>query len=116
MARIMLSESVLIAIFAFIVLMCHDHRKWRKTFTHSLSESTANGADLLSQATESINFIADMVDEGSSPLASPAKASPAGLDPQSIITQLIMSKMGMSPEHAESQVRALQSETEPPQE
>jgi hypothetical protein len=113
----MLSESVLIAIFAFIVLMCHDHRKWRKTFTHSLSESTANGADLLSQATESINFIADMVDEGSSPLASPPKQGPVGFDPQSLITQLIMNKMGMSSEHAsEEQIRSVQeTQVEPPQ-
>ena len=116
MARIMLSESVLIAIFAFIVLMCHDHRKWRKTFTHSLSESTGNYNTTIQEATEHLAFIADMIDDGASPLASPAKQGPIGFDPQSIITQLIMSKMGMSPEHAESQVRALHEAQEPPNE
>ena len=112
----MLSESVLLAIFAFIVLMCHDHRKWRKAFTHSLTESTGDYHTTIREATEHLAFIADMIDDGARPVASPAKTSPAGFDPQSIITQLIMSKMGMSPEHAESEIRPIQeTQVDPPQ-
>lgn len=115
----MLSESVLIAIFAFIVLMCHDHRKWRKTFTHTLTESSGDYHTTIQEATDHLAFIADMIDDGASPLATPAPEGMPALDPKAIITQALISKLAMGAGHGnpQEQVGAIHSsEVDPPQE
>jgi hypothetical protein len=93
----MLSESVLIAILAFIVIMCFDHRKWRKTMSIGFSQSADDYHDLISQATDSLNFIADCFENDTAPTAMQAVENGAPADIRSILAQAFLSKMTMQP-------------------
>ena len=109
----MLSESVLIAILAFIIIMCWDQRKWRKSFSHSIRQSSDDYHDLFSQATDHLAFIADVVEDGGGPIPAPAVEGIPSMDPKSILTHLIMSKMSMASEHGpqeQEQIRQISEE------
>ena len=111
----MLSESVLIAIFAFIVIMCFDHRKWRKAMSAGFVESTINSTDLFAQATDHLAFIADCMDEqaGDGPTVTSESGQP--LDIRSLLTQAFISKMTMPPTDSDGstkEIRQIHSEAQ----
>lgn len=111
----MMSESILIAILAFIVIMCWDQRKWRKSFALNIRQSTDDYHDLFSQSTDHLAFIADCFDEQPNPIATPAVQGMPPMDIKSILTQTIMNRIGMGLEHGEerqSEERQISEETE----
>ena len=103
----MLSESVLIAIFAFIVIMCFDHRKWRKAMSAGFVETTINSTDLFSQATDHLAFIADCMDEQAANGPAPAIEGMPNLDLKSLLTQAFISKMSMPPPDSDGSTKEI---------
>ena len=107
-----MSESILIAILAFIIIMCWDQRKWRKSFASNISQSSDDYHDLFSQATDHLAFIADVGEEGGGEIAAPAVEGMPSLDPKAFLTQALMSKIAMSLEHGTSEVGQIHEETQ----
>jgi hypothetical protein len=106
----MLSETVLIAILAFIVIMCFDHRKWRKAMSAGFVESTIQTTDLFSQATDHLAFIADCMDEQMENGPAPAIEGMPNLDLKSLLTQAFISKMSMPPSDGSQTQRQISEE------
>ena len=117
----MLSESVLIAIFAFIVIMCFDHRKWRKAMSAGIVESAIKSTDLLAQATDSLNFIADCMDENQGAAPAATVEGMPNFDLKSLLTQAFISKITSQPPDSDGstkeirQVHEEESDTQTPQ-
>jgi hypothetical protein len=60
-------------------------------------ETTINSTDLLSQATEALNFIADCFENDTPKQVMPAGNNEAPIDLKSLLTQAFISKMTMPP-------------------